>query len=169
MPKPTLKSIYEKHGLTRDKFNAIRAKGVNVYNEAELMEAIGSQRHRLPDDAKLHGNSKAGKAQNLEEVEAALMLSNDNNQIKLLKDKLSGLKIAQAIRKESRDLIPVGEVREAATKVISAARGELLKLTSDLPPRLAGLSESKMQTVIRSEIIETLTRLSNEAGALYAD
>jgi predicted DNA-binding transcriptional regulator AlpA len=67
------------------------------------------------------------------------------------------------------ELVPVGEVRQSITRVVSAARAQLLKLSSDVPPRLAGLNEAEMQTIIREEITEILTRLSDETSDLYAD
>lgn len=169
MPKRTLKQIAENHGITRDKLNAIRAKGVNVYNDSELKKAIGKQRHRMASDAKIPEGDSAGDAQTLEEIEDEIRKSKDIEVIKILKAKLDALKVTVSIRKETRELIDVGEVRQSITKIVSAARGELLKLSSDLPPRLAGLGEAKMQPLIRSEIVEILTRLADESGSLYAD
>jgi hypothetical protein len=66
-----------------------------------------------------------------------------------------------------RELVPAGEVVADLSRVVSGVRGEFLKMAADLPPKLAGLSESQMQPVIRHCVIEILTRLSNETSELY--
>lgn len=67
----------------------------------------------------------------------------------------------------SGEVIRRDEVQEDATRMYSATRGELLKLSSDLPPRLAGLGEAKMQAIIRDALHEILERLANEKGKLH--
>jgi hypothetical protein len=71
--------------------------------------------------------------------------------------------------KEMGDLVQVGDVRESMTRVVSAARGEILKMASDLPPRMEGLSAAQMQKLIHAEIIAILSRLSDETSALYEE
>lgn len=66
-----------------------------------------------------------------------------------------------------RVLVAAAEVRESATRMYSVVRGELLKLSSDLPPRLSGLSESEMQKIIKADLIEILRFLSDETNDLY--
>ena len=70
---------------------------------------------------------------------------------------------------EKRELIRVGEVRESIHRNVSAARSELIKMANDLPPRLAGLSESKIQSILRESVIELLTRLSVNALKPYEE
>jgi hypothetical protein len=60
-------------------------------------------------------------------------------------------------------------VREAATSCFSVVRAELLKLTSDLPPQLSGLGETKIQKVLRENIIEVLERLSDAQSKIFDD
>jgi phage terminase Nu1 subunit (DNA packaging protein) len=66
------------------------------------------------------------------------------------------------------ELVEAGQVEADVMAMVSRARGEFLKLSSDLPPRLHGLDEAKMSLIIRAEIIEVLTRLSDETAALAA-
>ena len=100
-------------------------------------------------------------------MEDALRRSKSIDEIKILKEKLAALKIAVQVRTETRELVSVGEVRQSMTRIVSAARGELLKLSSDLPPRLAGLNEAKIQGIIREAIVEILARLADETNELY--
>ena len=60
------------------------------------------------------------------------------------------------------ELISCGTAQESAHRVCSVARSQLLKLASDIPPRLVGLNESEMQMILRDEITEILTSLSSE-------
>jgi hypothetical protein len=172
MPKKTQAQIAATHGITKHALSAIKAKGVNVFNDAELAAAIANQRPRISAKAKLpdpamHGDKPV--AQTIEEIEDALKRAVSFEEVKILKEKLAGLKIAVQVRAESRDLIPRGEVRESITRVISAARGEILKLASDIPPRVEGLPAAKTARIIHDEIIAILSRLSDETNALYAE
>jgi predicted DNA-binding transcriptional regulator AlpA len=87
----------------------------------------------------------------------------------LLCDKLE---VEIAIKKiehdrETGELVPLSEVRENMTRITSAARAELLKMISDLPPRLAGLEESAIMGVLRMSIFEVLDNLSNDMSEIY--
>jgi hypothetical protein len=172
MPKKTQAQIAQAHGITKDALSAIKAKGVNIYNDAELSAAIGKQRPRIAANATLPPSAATGgeaSAQTIEQMENAIRRAVSFEEVKILKEKLAGLKIAVSVRAESRDLIPRGEVRESITRVVSAARGEILKLASDLPPRVEGLPAAKIARVIHDEVIAILSRLSDETSALYED
>ena len=134
-----------------------------------MIEWQSGRRHRLKPGAKLAPKSPEAKAQSLEELEDAIKRASDIDAVKILKEKLAGIKIAVQVRAETRELVSVGEVRQSITRVVSAARAQLLKLSSDVPPKLAGLNEAEMQTIIREEITEILTRLSDETSSLYAE
>ena len=82
------------------------------------------------------------------------------------------LEVEIAIKKielgiQAREYLPAGQVQEDITRICSAARAELINLSNDLPPRLAGLGEAQMQKVLRTSIHEILTRLADDANELY--
>ena len=166
MAKRTLAQIAKKQGITIDQLNDAKSHGINVWNDAELAEWASSRRHRIAPGAKIN-DPVAASAQSLEEMELAIRQATDIDTVKILKEKVIALKGIVAVQQETRELVPAGEVREEITRAVSAARGELLKLSADLPPKLEGLQAAKMQPVIRAAIIETLTRLSDETGELY--
>lgn len=174
MSKKTLAQICEKNGISRDVLDAAKAAGVNVWNAAELAEHLGNRRHRVAKDAKLtvapdlpDDEMPDDPHEAIRRIESDIRRTQDHNDVKILADKLKALLVGVKIREEMGDLIPVGQVREAATRVCSAARSELLKLASDASPRLEGLGASKIQTILRAEITEILTRLSDETSSLY--
>jgi hypothetical protein len=164
MPKRTLNDVMETHGITRNVLNAAKLKGVNVWNDADMIEHLAGTRHRLAAGAEM---SEGSDAQSLEEMEDAIRRAKGIDDVKILKEKLAALKIAVQVRTETKELIPVGEARQSMTRCVSAARGELLKMSSDLPPRLAGLGEAQIQKVIREAVVEVLTRLADETNELY--
>lgn len=171
MPKQTLKQICERHGITRDQLNAARAKGVNPWSDKALAKHLGAVRHRIKPNAKLAPLPEippdASPEQTLEMIERRLMDETDHSQIKILKDKMAGLLTGVKVRAMTRDLVPIGEVKDSIFKIVSAARGELLKLTSDLPPQLSGATAPAIQKKLRAEIIAILTRLSDDCDAAY--
>ena len=64
-------------------------------------------------------------------------------------------------------LLDAGEAREEYVRRYSAVRGEMLKMSNDLPPRLEGLSASEMQPIIREYVVDVLERLSEGADGIY--
>jgi hypothetical protein len=129
---------------------------------------IAKKRHKIAPGATIT-DPVAASAQTLEEMEHAIRSATDIDTVKILKEKVMALKGIVAVQQETRELVPAGEVRQSMTRAVAAARGELLKLSADLPPRLDGLSAAKMQPVIREAVIEVLTRLADETSQLYAE
>ena len=69
------------------------------------------------------------------------------------------------IAREKGELVPVDEVRETATRVVSVWCSELDALVGDLPGQLAGLTEADIQPRLRSriELLKANARQSVEA------
>lgn len=167
MPKRTIKEVCEIHGITLDVFKSARTNGVNVWNDAEMATHLGSRRHRIKPGTEIPEDSPAANAYTLEEIEEEIRTTRCVDTLKILKAKMDSLKIVVQVRAELRELVPAGEVRQSITKVVSAARAEMLKLAAELPPKLDGLDAAAMNQVIRNEVIEVLTRLSDETNSLY--
>ena len=136
---------------------------------AEIAKAIGVSTRRV--------TQLKGEGMPMDSVEAAMAWRDEIagsadsaeqlrlERIKLVREQRTAKEIDNA--KARRELVPIGEVIADIGTVVSAARGELLKLSADLPPRLDGLSPPRMQVVIREAIIDVLTRLSDETSNLY--
>ena len=155
MPKRTIQDLCDHHGITKSQWQAAKVSGVNTWNDADLSAWLATRRPRIAKNAKLeetnalHIPPDSTPEHAIELIERALMFSTDHTEIKILGDKLKGLMQAVKIRVETGELIPKGEVQNDATRVYSAVRAELLKLSSDIPPRLEGLSASKMQGILK--------------------
>ena len=136
---------------------------------AEIAKAIGVSTRRV--------TQLKGEGMPMDSVEAAMAWRDEIagsadsaeqlrlERIKLVREQRTAKEIDNA--KARRELVPIGEVIADIGTVVSAARGEFLKLSADLPPRLDGLSPPRMQVVIREAIIDVLTRLSDETSNLY--
>ena len=167
MSRPTIAEKCERHGITKSVWHAAKQDGVNVWNDAELKAWLETRRPRTSKNARLPDRPAGSELPTVEGLEEALKRAESYEEVKIYKEKLAGLKIALAVRAEARELVSAAEVRESIARVVSAARGEILKLSNDLPPRLEGLTAGPMQAIIRDAIHEILTRLSDDSSALY--
>lgn len=166
MPKRTYKDIGKLHGVTRGQLDAAKSAGVNIWNDEETSKHFAGLRHRIQPGATM-ADEQSAAAQSLEEIEEAIRKAKDIDTVKILKEKVLALKGIVAVQQETRELVPSGEVREAMTAVYSVVRAEMLKLTSDLPPQLSGLGEAKIQSILRSSIVEILGRLADSQSTLF--
>jgi hypothetical protein len=166
MPKRTYKDLENLHGVTRNQLNAAKLDGVNIWNDEEAAEYLGSRRARIKPGTKISDQESAA-AQTLEQIENAIRSAQDIDTVKILKEKVMALKGVVAVQVETRELISIGEVKEDIIKCVSASRAEFLKLSSDLPPKLAGLDEAMIESVVRDEVNAILSRLSASFLEIY--
>jgi|694.fasta_scaffold07272_1 hypothetical protein len=167
MPKRTIKDLLKLHGVTRDQLNAAKSNGVDIWNDEAVKTWLDTKRHRIKPGAEM--SEEVGATQTLAEIEEAIKRATNIDDVKILKEKVLALKGITAVQQETKELVPAGMVREAATSCFSVVRAELLKLTSDLPPQLSGLGETKIQKVLRENIIEVLERLSDAQSKIFDD
>lgn len=168
MPKTTIAEACRKRGLTRGEWDEAKRQGIDPWDQKAMAEWLAGRRHRIKPGAQI-SDTEAADAQTLEQIEDAIRKATDIDTVKILKEKVMALKTAMHIRTESCELIPVGEVRQSITRVVSAARGEFLKMTADIPPRAEGLDAPAIQKILRDAVIDVLTRLSDQTSALYAE
>jgi hypothetical protein len=166
MPKRTKADLLKVHGITRDVLDAAQSKSVNIWNDDELSEYLANTRHRIKPGAEIRDPESAA-AQSLEQIENAIRSAQDIDTVKILKEKVMALKGVVAVQVETRELISIGEVKEDIIKCVSASRAEFLKLSSDLPPKLAGLEEAMIESVVREEVNAILSRLSASFLEIY--
>jgi hypothetical protein len=167
MPKTTIADACRQRGISRGDWDEAKRQGIDPWDRKAMDAWISKKRHKLAPGAKIT-DQVAASAQTLEEMEHAIRSATDIDTVKILKEKVMALKGIVAVQQETRELVPSGEVRESITRAVSVSRGELLKLSSDLPPKLEGLPPAKMQVIIRAAVIDVLARLSDETRDLYA-
>lgn len=165
MPRTTIAEACRQRGIARQDWDEAKRQGVDPWDRKAFDKWQDGRRHRMKPGTELP--PEMGEAQSLEEMEQAIRRATNIDEVKILKEKVLALKGIVAVQVEIGEYIPKGQARESTTRIVSAARGELLKLVADLPPRLAGLSEAPAQKILREEIINVLTRLSDETSKLY--
>ena len=168
MPRTTIAEACRERKIDRKDCDEAKRQGIDPWNRPAMDAWLAKKRHRIAPGATIT-DPAAASAQTLEQMEHAIRSATDIDSVKILKEKVMALKGIVAVQQETRELVPAGEVRQSMTRAVAAARGELLKLSADLPPRLDGLSAAKMQPVIREAVIEVLTRLADETSQLYAE
>ncbi len=169
MPRTTIAEACRERGINRKDWDEAKRQGVDPWNREAMAAWASSRNHRIQPGAKMALPETTATAQSLQEMELAIRQAQDIDTVKILKEKVLALKGIVAVQMETRELVPVGEVRQSITRVVSAARGELLKFAADIPPRAEGLEASAIQKLIQAEVIEILTRLSDETNAIYAE
>jgi hypothetical protein len=166
MPRTTVAAACRERGIKRGDWEEAKRQGVDPWDREAMDFWLGGRRHRIKNGATMEGGD-AVEAQSLEEIEDALRKARDIDTVKILKEKLLGLKAVVQVRQETKELVSVSEVREEIVRCVSATRAEIMKLSSDLPPRLAGLDEKDIQQILVSEIRRILLNLSEETGVLF--
>jgi len=85
--------------------------------------------------------------------------------ILLVAEQRTKIRIENDVRRG--ELVTVGSVQASAIRMTSTAKGELMKLTSELPPQLVGLDAAAISKRLRSAITAVLTRLSSDSNEAY--
>ena len=166
MPKRTYKDLVKLHGVTLDQINAAKSNGVDIWNDEAVKVWLETKRHRIKPGAEM--SEDIGATQTLAEIEEAIKRATNIDDVKILKEKVLALKGIVSVQQETRQLVPTSEVREEIVRCVSITRAELMKITSDLPPRISGLSEGAIQKILSEEIRSILTNLSSEVGCLFS-
>ena len=140
-----IKQLAEALGISRRRVSTLLLDGMPV----DITEALAWRGQSEPASISMEDDSPA----ELRRRRIALLRKQEQ-------------KLAVEIDVRRGQLIDRGEVFAASLFHHAKAKAKLLTLPNSLPGRLAGLSEAKMSAVIRDEIIELLTELS-EASTPY--
>jgi uncharacterized protein YlxP (DUF503 family) len=168
MPKKTLSIIAKEQGLTLDQVKSAKTNGVNVWNPSELGEWAESRRHRIKPGATI-SDADAGGAQSLEEIEDALRKAQDIDTVKILKEKLLGLKAVVQVRQETKELVSVGEVDARDIRVAAVVKAGVLKLCNDSAPMCEGLGAAAIHAVLLRQGTQVLEMMADEQSAFWRD
>lgn len=167
MPRTTIAEACRKRGIDRADWDEAKRQGIDPWIAKDMEEWLKKKRHRIKPGTTLTEN-ESSNAQTLEQIEDAIRKAQDIDTVRILKEKVMALKGIVAVQQETRELVLTSEVREEIVRCVSMARAEIMKITSDLPPRIVGLSETAIQKVLVDEIRNLLVNLSSEAGCLFS-
>ena len=90
-------------------------------------------------------------------------------QERIFKTQKENEKLDFQLEVEKGEYTPNNKIREDILRISSALKAGFLRFESDMPPMLAGLSESQMQKVLRAKIDELLGQFADLGSELYKD
>lgn len=173
MPRPH-REIAKIHDTTLDVIKKLSASGVNVYDEEAVAEALKKKVHKLSTDAKLGDYSELDTSvQDLEEqLNRFLAISNESNcqdEIKICQLKIVNIEKGIKILKELKKLISIQEVDERDTRAAASVRAAIMKMTSEIPPQVTGLTSPEIKDVITPYCYQILTDLTDDQNQFWSD
>jgi hypothetical protein len=172
--KPTLQSIAKKHEVSRQTVHTWRKKGVDIYDDSDI-EKFRKNQQCNPSTV------TASRPSEIITFEGSETDSTDSDIYKLI-DQAQSYEEARFLKMKSDAKIQAhkyeveignytknSEIRENILRIGSAVKAALLRYESDLPPMIAGLTESKIQKVVREKNNLILSMFSNLSKELYKD
>ena len=105
----------------------------------------------------------------IEEVIDQLKAAPDYNTTRFLKTKVEGLQKSIALRESMKAMVPIAKVRENFLRIGAAVKAAIMRMEADLPPMLAGMSETQIQPVIRGKGDEVLTALADGESEFWRE
>lgn len=168
MPRTTIASACRERGIDRQDWEEAKRQGVDPWDRAAMDAWLGSRRHRIKPGATVSGE-EAGGAQSLEEIEDALRKAQDIDTVKILKEKLLGLKAVVQVRQETKELISVGEVDARDVRIAAVVKAGVLKLCNDSAPMAEGLDAAAIHAVLLRQGTIILEMMAEEQSAFWRD
>jgi len=170
MPRKTKNDLCKTHGITLAQLEYAKNKGVNIWSESDLAEHLAKKRPKMPSMEKVTPEETAlVDPQTLEQIENEIRASTDYNHIRMLKEKLSSLIMAQKLRIELAESFTADEVRSRDTGIGAAMRSAMMRIESELPAQCEGLQAAQLKTLFRDFCRSLLTDLADAQSAFWAD
>ena len=166
--KKTLAQRADEFGITKDKLNAIKAKGINVWNDDEMEDHLKTAKTRA-NFKKSDGETSIESAQTVDEMEEMIRTSLDYNVIKVMSEKVKGLKLAHAYKMDTAESFTAAEVRERDARIGAAVRQMTMRIESDLPAQCEGLTATQLKRLLRDFAKSLLTDLANMQSDFWDD
>lgn len=167
--KPSLQSIAERHGISRQTIYKYQKAGVDIYDD----EAIKAYRLNIPGgsvekDPNLQPHLELDDSLS-DNIYKQIDKAQSFEQARFLKMKSDAKLQAFKFEVEKGNYTKNSEIKENIIRIGSAIKAALLRYESDLPPMLAGLNEAKIQKVIRQKNNQILNMFSGLSKDLYKD
>lgn len=169
MPRKTQRERAAELGTSVSELQRAKADGVEIWRDEEIKPWLANKRPRSKVAGKpldIPGNTDAPE-QSLEDLEAAARRATDYTEIKIIKEQIGALQIAQKVRKESGELVSLKQIDERDTRIAAAVKGSLLKLSNDAPPMLEGLPAAKIQKRLKELTMGILDQLANDQSEFW--
>lgn len=167
MPKRTYKDLEKLHGVSRDKINAAKSKGVNIWDDKAMDEWLATRRPKVKKGAAIPSGDPAVTAQTIDQIKSQLQVASDYDTVKILGEKLKGLQTAAKLQKELRELLPLSEVEERDIRIASVVKAGILKLCNDAAPMAEGLTAAEIHKVLMDAGHEVLGMMADEQSDFW--
>jgi hypothetical protein len=105
--------------------------------------------------------------QELQDLIAQIKAAKTYNDARTLKTQIDALRSGFMLEVDQGKYAPIATVREAYIRIGAAIKGATLRMESDLPPMLEGLSPAAMQKLIREKVDEVLQVLSEQGSDVW--
>lgn len=169
MPRP-YKELAALHGVSIDTIKQLKSvKGVDVHDDEAVTIALGQMRHRIKPDAKLDIPDDEKDKQTLESWKDQLRTTTDLESAKIIKEKGEAYRKVLAAQQTEGSLIPINEVQERDTRIASCVRAAILKMESELPPMVTGLTSPEIKEVLRPYLREILSDMADSQSEFWKD
>lgn len=167
MPKRTYKDLEKRHGVSRDKINAAKSMGVNIWDDKAMDEWLSTRRPKVKKGAKIPPKDPAVTAQTIDAIKTELQRATDYDTVKILGEKLKGLQTAAKLQKELRELVPVSEVDERDIRIASVVKAGILKLCNDAAPMAEGLDAARIHKVLMDAGHDVLAMMADQQSEFW--
>jgi hypothetical protein len=176
--KPSLQFIANKHGISRQTLYSYKEKGIDVYNDSEIEKHRANLSNGIPKAKRPPKNVKWQSSEDAQEelafdftgdIYAQIDKACDYETARFLKMKSDAKIQAHKYEVEIGNYTKNSDIKENILRIGSAIKAALLRYESDLPPMTAGLTESKIQKIIRAKNNEILGMFSSLSKELYKD
>jgi transposase-like protein len=142
--KPNISELSRKHGVSRATLIAWRdQEGIDLGDDSAVRARVANVASKSSADCELK-----------------------RERLRKLRGEADRIEMENRLR--AGQLLDAGEVKESIIRCFSAARGEFLKMPSDMACQLEGLGAAKINELLRNEVYAILTRLSDSTSDLYA-
>jgi hypothetical protein len=174
MPKKTKSDLCKQFGITPYQLDYAKNKGVNIWSESDLAAHLAKKRPKMPSMAKTQDEPTRDDIafvdpQTLEMIETEIRKSTDYNHIRMLKEKLASLIMAQKLRIELAESFTADEVKERDSSIGAAMRSAMMRIESELPAQCEGLNASQLKALFRDFCRSILTDLADGQSAFWDD
>lgn len=168
MPRTTIAEACRQRGIDRQDWEEAKRQGVDPWDRKAMKEWQDSRRHRIQPGTEITEPEAAG-AQTLEQMEDALRKAQSIDDVKILKEKLTALKTAVQVRRETRELISLAEVEERDIRIAAVVKAGILKLCNDSSPMCEGLGAAEIHGVLLRQGTQVLEMMADEQSAFWQE
>jgi len=173
-----LSGLIEFLGIGKARVDQLLQEGVVVKKKRDCYDLVSSAKNyirRLQKDRQQEreafdtpkDDGGTVDPQELQDLITQIKAAKTYNDARTLKTQIDALRSGFLLEVDQGKYAPIATVREAYIRIGAAIKGATLRMESDLPPMLEGLSPAAMQKLIREKVDEVLQVLSEQGSDVW--